>query len=89
MKTIDRGVLDQLRVSDIDGVVFYKRDELTTDLICCEVVIGEKVWFFHEEVEGWDTLIGHLGKLPGWQTDWFSRVSQPPFAESRTVAFSR
>ena len=89
METIDSVMLDQIRLSDVEEVTFYKRDEFTTDLICCDVRIGGKVWFFHEEAEGWDMLIRHLGNLPGWRWDWFSKVSPPPFAESRTVAFSR
>lgn len=89
MTAIDKSMLDQLHLSEIDQVSFFKRDGVTTDLICCEVTVGDKVWFFHEEGEGWDVLLVHLGKLPGWRSDWFSAVSQPPFAECRTVAFSR
>lgn len=89
MKNGDSSTLDQLQLSEIDQVTFYKRDELATDLICCEVTIGEKTWVFHEDAEGWDTLIRHLRKLPGWRSDWFSSVGQPPFAECRTVAFRR
>ncbi|MBK5265485.1 MAG: hypothetical protein JJE34_09690 [Alphaproteobacteria bacterium] len=89
MRNISTFTPDQLQLSKIDEVVFYKRDEITTDLICCDVSIGGKVWFFHEEATGWDTLIDHLGKLPGWRSDWFSSVSQPPFAECRTIAFQK
>lgn len=89
MTVIDNTVLDQLHLSEIDQVSFFKRDEVTTDLICCEVTVGDKTWFFHEEAEGWDLLLGHLSKLPGWRSDWFSAIGQPSFAECRTFAFSR
>jgi hypothetical protein len=89
MARIDAEVLAQLPLTDVGKVMFYKRDEVTTDLICCDVVIGEKAWAFHEELVGWDLLIDHLQRLPGFRVDWFAVVSQPPFAESRTVAFTR
>jgi hypothetical protein len=89
MTAIGQTVLDQLHLPEIDQVVFFKRDEVTTDLICCEVTVGDKAWLFHEEGEGWEVLLAHLAKLPGWRSDWFSAVSQPPFAERRKVAFSR
>ena len=89
LKTIDSALLAQLPLSDIEEVAFYKRDEITTDLICCDIRLGGKIWVFHEEVIGWDLLIRHLQDLPGWRSDWFGSVSLPPFAECRVVAFSR
>jgi hypothetical protein len=89
MDGIDAGVLAQLPLADVSKVTFYKRDEITTDLICCDVVIGEKVWTFHEELVGWDALIGHLQRLPSFRADWFAAVSQPPFSASEMVAFTR
>jgi hypothetical protein len=89
MKEIAADVLHGLALSQIEAVTFYKRDELTTDLICCEILINGKVWFFHEEVKGWDLLIAHLEQLPGFRTDWYSAVAQTPFAPSKTVAYRR
>ena len=89
MAGIDRDLLAKLPLGDVARVTFYKRDEMTTDLICCEVAIGPEVWTFHEELAGWDMLIGHLQRLPGFRADWFAAVAQPPFAASETVAFSR
>lgn len=89
MNAIDADVLAQLPLSEIDKVTFYKRDEVTTDLICCDVEMNGEVWPFHEELVGWDLLLDHLRKLPSFRDDWFAVVSQPPFATSETVAFSR
>ena len=52
IKEIDQGVLAQFPLNEIDRVTFYKRDELTTDLICCEVHVGESHSKFHEELIG-------------------------------------
>jgi hypothetical protein len=75
--------------ASINDVTFYKRDELTSDLICCEVTVGDMVWTLHEELAGWDELLGHLKGLPGFRVDWFECVSQPPFKTNATVAFRR
>jgi len=89
MNIIDAETLDQLPLARVQKVTFYKRDEITTDLICCEVVRADSVRTFHEELEGWASLIDYLAKLPGFRADWFAIVSQPPFATSETVAFNR
>lgn len=89
MAAIHPDLLAQLRLADIVRVTFYKQDRITTDLICCDVEIDDKVWTFHEELVGWDLLLDHLQRLPGFRTDWFTAVSQPPFAVNETIAFSR
>ena len=89
MRAIDADVLERLPLSAIDKVIFYKRDEITTDLICCDIEMGESVWTFHEGLRGWNLLLQHLHKLPGFREDWFAAVSQPAFEASETVAFSR
>lgn len=89
MHRIDSSVIEQLPLAKIIAVTFFKRDEIATDLICCDVEIDGKVWTFHEEVEGWDLLLQYLEGLPGFRTDWFSAVSKPAFASCETVAFRR
>ena len=75
--------------SDQGCVTFYKRDELTTDLICSEVRAANRDWFFHEEAQGWQLLLNHLAALPGFNADWFAAVSQPPFKCSKMIAYQR
>ena len=89
MIAIDAQLLEQLPLAEIENVTFYKRDQITTDLIFCDVQTGDKVWTFHEELVGWNLLLQHLRKLPGFRADWYAAVSQPPFAASETVAFHR
>lgn len=88
-EAIGASTIDQLPLSRIDCVTFFKRDEITADLICCKVEIGGRAWTFHEELEGWDLLLRHLERLPGFRCDWFVAVSQPPFGRSEIVAFRR
>jgi len=84
---IPNDIRQQLPLTYIQKVTFFKRDELTTDLICCDVEAGGQVWFFHEEAEGWDALVHYLEELPGFRADWYQAVVQPPFATSETVAY--
>jgi hypothetical protein len=52
MTAIDASLLRQLPLNQVERVTFYKRDEITADLICCDVEIGGQVWTFHEEQVG-------------------------------------
>lgn len=81
--------LSSISLSSIDKVTFNKRDEITTDLICCEVLVANQIWTLHEDMPGWDAIIAHLGGLPGFREDWFAAVSQPAFQPCETVAFER
>lgn len=87
--TITQAILAELPLPNIDAVVFYKRDEVTTDLICCDIEIAGRVWTFHEEAVGWKHLVAHLSALPGFKADWYEGVGKPSFAPSETVAFDR
>jgi hypothetical protein len=87
--SITPAILAQLPHTSINVVVFYKRDEITTDLICCDVEVAGRVWTFHEEAGGWTDLIAHLSALPGFRADWYAEVVSPPFAASETVAYRR
>lgn len=89
MAGIDAATLDALPLAEIETVTLFKRDEITADLICCEVEIGARTWLFHEEMAGWGVLIRHLEQLPGFRTDWFAAVSRPAFEPCVTVAFRR
>lgn len=80
---------EQIPLGAITKVTFFKIDEITTDLICCEVEADGRVWFFHEEAEGWDALVRYLEKLPGFRQDWYGAVFLPPFARSDTLAYRR
>ena len=85
--------LPPIALGDIEEIVFFKRDELTTDLMCCEITVsadkGEETWFLHEEIPGFDDLVMHLERLPTFDRNWRDAVVQPPFADNRTVAFRK
>jgi hypothetical protein len=76
---------------EINGVVAFKRDLLTTDLICLRFTNGEWNVEINEEMSGWTALIDALPTyLPGTlaPSDWWDRVSHPAFAANPVVLFS-
>ncbi|HEX8902056.1 hypothetical protein, partial [Vitreimonas sp.] len=73
----------------IQQVAFFKRDQITTDLICCEIIARDETWFFHEEQPEWSDVLELVQQLPGFDDEWLSKVMLPPFAENRTIAFER
>ena len=81
-------VAAQIPIAEVKKVEFYKINELTTDLICCHVsLVGGKSILIHEDMDGWDRQIQRLTNLTAFDSDWFAKVSQPPFAPSNHVAF--
>ena len=82
-------ILTRIPLSKINRVTFYKRDEITTDLICCDVETDGQTWTSHEEMKGWDDFIIHLQGFPDFRSDWYEKVVQPSFATSETVAYYR
>ena len=80
---------ETVRFDEVVAVVLYKRDLLTIDLICCDIVTEGFVRTVNEDVPGFEVLIGRLEKLPGFDRGWRERVFFPAFAENRTIAFQR
>jgi hypothetical protein len=80
-----------LRWADISRVIAFKRDRLTTDLLCLAFealsLPPGVVLEVNEEVSGFadlvDQMIEHLEVVP----DWRRRALVPAFARSTTVIF--
>jgi len=86
---ISRELEDELPRESIDRVVFYQRDEVASDLICCDIIQGDAVRTFHEGLGGWPRLCEYVATLPGFDTDWWQKVTRTPFARNEVVAFQR
>ncbi len=80
---------DTVALDTIQRITFYKRDEITTDLTCCDIETINGVLFFHEEAPGWNALIALLNTLSGFDQNWFASVSQPPFEPSPVFVYER
>ncbi len=76
-------------LNSIDRIKFFKRDEITTDLIFCEITSGTDCYFFHEEMDGWNKVISDFECLSAFDKGWFGHVSLPPFREAKFVAYAK
>jgi len=80
-------------LDDVAEIVIYKRDELTTDLICCDITTQSngtpRTWFVHEDTSGFEELMRFFETLQGFRSNWRQEVVLPPFAAKRTVVFRR
>jgi hypothetical protein len=82
----------ELRWSEVNGVVAYKRDCFALDLICMGFTTGDGAVELNEGMDGWEALIDAVPSLlPGSTSkqEWWGKVAQPPFAPNPTVSFSR
>jgi hypothetical protein len=82
-----------IRWEEIASVIAYKRDLLTTDLICLVCTLSDGAEFqFHEELPCWQGLVDALPEhLPGCPAfpEWWHPVALPVFARNETVLFQR
>lgn len=83
---------DAVFFDEVSAIVAYKIDELTTDLVCCDIVTGsgdgEQIRTIHEEIPGFDTVMAHFEALPGFNKQWRDAVILPPFATNRTTIYN-
>lgn len=84
---------DAVSLDEVSAVVAYKIDELTTDLVCCDIVTGvgdgEQIRTIHEELPGFDVAMARLETLAAFNRTWRNEVILPPFATNRTTIYSR
>jgi hypothetical protein len=78
-----------LSLSEIAAVTFYKRREPDAELICCEIEMRGRRYFFHERSQMWARLIAQLETLPGFHRDWRARLTGRRESRRRTTAFQR
>ena len=80
----------EIALDKVTKVQFYNREQVTTELICCELTLDDGgALFLHEDMHGWDDQMGRLATLPGFDADWFAKVAFPPFVTCHTIAFER
>jgi len=82
----------ELKWNEVNGVVAYKRDCYTVDLICIGFANPDGAVELDEEMDGWNALIGAVPRLlPGTisKQECWDKVAQPPFAANPTTLLSR
>ena len=73
----------------IDRVVFYRRNELRVDPLCCEVNSRGIIFFAHQEDRLWRAVVERLEALPGFMSEWRAEISEPPRSHLELVAYER
>ena len=83
---------DVVSLDEVADIIAYKIDELTSDLVCCDIVIGsgdgQKIRTIHEDSPGFDGLMAFFETLPGFNPKWHDAVIFPPFATNRTTIYN-
>jgi hypothetical protein len=78
---------------DVEEVRAYKRDEVTTDLICVEMRMRDGTgWLAHEEAPGWDEFLEMAERtLPAIEPrrSWELEIVKPAFKRKERVIFRR
>jgi hypothetical protein len=77
--------------SQVVRVTAFKRDRLTTDLVCFLFTLQDGKGFeIHEELVGFEALLAVLPKaFPGFDTRWRETVIQPAFATNERIVWQR
>lgn len=65
---------------DVSSVECFKRDLLTTDVVCMNIKLASGEYFLlSEEVSGFVSLIKALNETWSLGDDWYRKVVLPPF----------
>ena len=87
-----KGAASELRWSEVEEVHAYKRDLLTTDLICLAFKKSgsEEYYEIHEEMAGYHDLLEVLrNRLPKFTLEWMFDVAVPAFETKHQIIWKR
>lgn len=76
--------------ADIESIVAYKVDLLTTDEVCVDITFDGRTIVVSEEIKGWDIFINQLkSALRLNNENWENIVVQKPFEHSPMIIYER
>jgi len=82
--------LDKFNWSDVERIVAYKLDRMTTDEICLDIVANDWQATYTEMTPGWYQFLEKLESVfPTIPADWDAKIALPPFATNYTVLWER
>jgi hypothetical protein len=88
----DKGDCTKLHWDEVEEVHAYKKDLLTTDMICLafKKTAAEEYIHVHEEMAGYHDLLGVLPRyLAGFNLEWFSSVAFPAFDTNHQIIWRK
>lgn len=76
---------------EVTGIIAFKRDCWTVDLICLVIEINKtETLELNENMIGWKNLIDAIPHyLAGAEDEWFTKVAVPAFKPCQTQIYSR
>jgi hypothetical protein len=82
--------LDKFNWSEVERIVAYKLDRMTTDEICLDLVANDWQATYTEMTPGWYQFLEKLESVfPTIPPDWDAKIALPPFATNYTVLWER
>ena len=82
----------QFRWDAVTRIDTYKRDLLTTDMICLDFFVGSRQLTYpvHDEMQGFGVVCAQLRRhFPSVEEDWLPQVTLPPFATNHKVLYEQ
>ncbi|MDH7461206.1 hypothetical protein QEG73_07940 [Chitinophagaceae bacterium 26-R-25] len=80
----------KIKWSDIERLIAYKLDLLTTDRICIDIVYNEYQITVSEETPGWYQFVEKTKiTFPSIPNNWEAEVMHPAFETNLTVIYQR
>ena len=76
--------------SDIDSIIAYKKDLLTTDSICIDIVYYNDSLTICEETDGWSQFLLRIKNVFNTiPENWELEISRPAFEKKLTLLYDR
>lgn len=80
----------KIKWADIERLIAYKQDLLTTDEICLDIVYNNWQTTITEETPGWYQFVEKIKLIfPNIPKNWDSEIVHPAFATNLTILYQR
>ncbi len=80
----------KIKWADIERLLAYKRDLMTIDEICMDIIFNNGQTTITEETPGWYLFVEKTKLVfPGIPKNWDTEIAQPPFATNLTILYQR
>jgi hypothetical protein len=76
--------------TDVEQLIAYKRDLLTIDVICLDIIFDNKRMTINEDTPGWYQFIKKTKLIfPSIPVDWDMKIMHPAFQTNLTIIYQR
>jgi hypothetical protein len=76
--------------NDVNELHAYKKDLLTYDEICINIILPKSIITITEEIEGWVEFIEKMNKVfPSINKEWYADIMLPAFKTNFTILYKK